>query len=119
MAEYAHPEVLVSTQWVAEHLSDPKIRLVEVDVDTAGYDQGHIAGAVGWNWQTQLQDNVRRGAELVGGQGGVAPQFMFAQLFRARKWDCTQAQQYFGGGRFLPFSTISPRAVIVDRRQQV
>ena len=34
MAEYAHPEVLVSTQWVADHLSDPKIRLVEVDVDT-------------------------------------------------------------------------------------
>jgi LmbE family N-acetylglucosaminyl deacetylase len=52
-----------------------------------------------------MQDNVRRGAELVGGQGGVAPQFMFAQLFRARKWDCTQAQQYFGGGRFLPLST--------------
>ena len=60
MAEYAHPEVLVSTQWVAEHLNDPKIRLVEVDVDTTAYDQGHIAGAVGWNWQTQLQDNVRR-----------------------------------------------------------
>jgi thiosulfate/3-mercaptopyruvate sulfurtransferase len=60
MAEYAHPEVLVSTQWVAEHANDPKVRLVEVDVDTSGYDQGHIAGAVGWNWQTQLQDNVRR-----------------------------------------------------------
>lgn len=60
MSEYAHPEVLVSTQWVADHLNDPKIRLVEVDVDTSAYDQGHIAGAVGWNWQTQLQDNVRR-----------------------------------------------------------
>jgi thiosulfate/3-mercaptopyruvate sulfurtransferase len=60
MSEYAHPEVLVSTQWVADHLNDPKIRLIEVDVDTTGYDQGHIAGAVGWNWQTQLQDNVRR-----------------------------------------------------------
>src|SRR5580704_9462775 len=60
MAEYAHPEVLVSTQWVADHANDPKVRLVEVDVDTSAYDQGHIAGAVGWNWQTQLQDNVRR-----------------------------------------------------------
>jgi thiosulfate/3-mercaptopyruvate sulfurtransferase len=60
MSEYAHPEVLVSTQWAAEHLNDPKVRLVEVDVDTSAYDQGHIAGAVGWNWQTQLQDNVRR-----------------------------------------------------------
>jgi thiosulfate/3-mercaptopyruvate sulfurtransferase len=60
MAEYKHPEVLVSTEWAAAHLNDAKIRLIEVDVDTAAYDQGHIAGAVGWNWQTQLQDNVRR-----------------------------------------------------------
>ncbi|HEX4004464.1 MAG TPA: sulfurtransferase [Candidatus Acidoferrales bacterium] len=60
MADYAHPEVLVTTQWVADHAKDPKVRLVEVDVDTTAYDQGHIAGAVGWNWQTQLQDNVRR-----------------------------------------------------------
>jgi thiosulfate/3-mercaptopyruvate sulfurtransferase len=60
MAEYKQPEVLVSTDWAAQHLNDPKVRLVEVDVDTAAYDQGHIPGAVGWNWQTQLQDNVRR-----------------------------------------------------------
>ena len=60
MAEYAHPEVLVSTQWVAENSNDTEVRLVEVDVDTSAYDQGHIAGAVGWNWQTQLQDNIRR-----------------------------------------------------------
>ena len=60
MTDYAHPEVLVSTQWVSEHLNDPKVRLVEVDVDTTAFDQGHIAGAVGWNWQTQLQDNIRR-----------------------------------------------------------
>ena len=60
MSEYAHPEVLVSTEWVAGHGNDPKIRLVEVDVDTSAYEQGHIAGAVGWNWQTQLQDGVRR-----------------------------------------------------------
>jgi len=60
MAEYKNPEVLVSTEWAAQHLDDPKIRLVEVDVDTSAYDQGHVPGAVGWNWQTQLQDNVRR-----------------------------------------------------------
>ncbi|MDE3110722.1 MAG: sulfurtransferase [Acidobacteriota bacterium] len=60
MSEYAHPEVLVTTEWVAEHGKDPNVRLIEVDVDTSAYDQGHIAGAVGWNWQTQLQDNVRR-----------------------------------------------------------
>jgi thiosulfate/3-mercaptopyruvate sulfurtransferase len=60
MSEYKHPEVLVSTEWAAQHLNSPNIRLVEVDVDTSAYDQGHIPGAVGWNWQTQLQDNVRR-----------------------------------------------------------
>jgi thiosulfate/3-mercaptopyruvate sulfurtransferase len=60
MAEYKHPEVLVTTEWVAQNLNAPNTRLVEVDVDTTAYDQGHIPGAVGWNWQTQLQDNVRR-----------------------------------------------------------
>ncbi len=60
MGEYTHPEVLVSTQWVAEHGNDPRVRLVEVDVDTAAYEQGHIEGAIGWNWQSQLQDGVRR-----------------------------------------------------------
>jgi len=78
MAEYAHPEVLVSTQWVSEHANDPNVRLIEVDVDTSAYDQGHIAGAVGWNWQTQLQDNVRRDLidkatlEKLLGQAGVS-----------------------------------------------
>ena len=60
MADYAHPESLVSTQWVAEHGNDANVRLVEVDVDTSAYEQGHIAGAVGWNWQSQLQQAVRR-----------------------------------------------------------
>jgi len=78
MSEYAHPEVLVSTQWAADHLNDPKVRLIEVDVDTTAYDQGHIAGAVGWNWQTQLQDNIRRdlidktALEKLLGQSGVS-----------------------------------------------
>jgi len=60
MAEYAHPEVLVTTDWVAQNLTNPKLRIVEVDVDTSGYDQGHVPGAAGWNWQTELQDTVRR-----------------------------------------------------------
>ena len=60
MAEYAHPESLVSTEWVAEHGGDANVRLVEVDVDTSAYEQGHIAGAVGWNWQSQLQQPVQR-----------------------------------------------------------
>jgi len=60
MSEYKHPEVLVSTDWAARNLNSPGLRFVEVDVDTTGYDQGHIPGAVAWNWQTQLQDNIRR-----------------------------------------------------------
>ena len=60
MTEYKHPEVLVSTEWAAQNLKAPNTRFVEVDVDTTAYDQGHIPGAVGWNWQTQLQDGIRR-----------------------------------------------------------
>jgi thiosulfate/3-mercaptopyruvate sulfurtransferase len=60
MADYANPAALVSTQWVADHLNDPNVRLIEVDVDTSAYGQGHIQGAVGVNWTTQLGDPVRR-----------------------------------------------------------
>ena len=60
MAEYAHPETLVSTDWVAEHESDPNVRVAEVDVDTKAYDEGHVPGAIGWAWNTQLCDTVRR-----------------------------------------------------------
>jgi len=52
--------VLVSTDWVKEHLTDPKVRIVEVDVDTTSYDQGHVPGAIGWNWTTQLCDTLVR-----------------------------------------------------------
>ena len=76
MAEYAHPGSLVSTEWVAEHGSDAGVRLVEVDVDTSAYDQGHIEGAVGWDWTDQLQDTLSRDIisksdmeELLGGSG--------------------------------------------------
>jgi len=60
MAQYAHPEVLVETEWLAERLSDPNVRVVEVDVDTAAYDLAHVPGALGWAWNTQLCDTVRR-----------------------------------------------------------
>lgn len=60
MTDYAHPEVLVSTDWVDEHKDDAKVAVVEVDVDTAAYQEGHIPGAVGWNWQTQLCDTLQR-----------------------------------------------------------
>src|SRR5882724_11272747 len=60
MSDYSHPEALVTTQWVADHANDPKIKLIEVDVDTASYEKGHLAGAIGWNWQTDLNDKVQR-----------------------------------------------------------
>ncbi|HYT82581.1 MAG TPA: sulfurtransferase [Gemmatimonadales bacterium] len=76
---HANPEVLVATAWVAEHLNDPTLRLIEVDVDTKAYDSGHLPGAVGWNWQSQLNDPVRRDipdrtafARLLG-EAGVTP----------------------------------------------
>src|ERR671911_1799160 len=60
MAGYAHLEVLVDTAWVDQHKNDPGVRVAEVDVDTSAYEQGHIPGAIGWNWTTQLCDTVRR-----------------------------------------------------------
>ncbi len=57
---YARPEILVTTDWVARHRREPGLRLIEVDVDTSAYGEGHIPGAVGWNWQTQLMDPLRR-----------------------------------------------------------
>jgi thiosulfate/3-mercaptopyruvate sulfurtransferase len=54
------PDVLVSTEWVAQHLNDPGLRLVEVDVDTAAYEQGHVPNALAWNWTTELCDTLVR-----------------------------------------------------------
>src|SRR5262245_1241928 len=60
MKGYANPNTLVDTDWLAAHLEDSNVRVVEVDVDTKAYDEGHIPGAVGWNWQTQLCDTLMR-----------------------------------------------------------
>ncbi len=60
MAEYARPEVLVDTNWVAEHLNDPKVRIVESNEDILLYDQGHIPGAVKIDWVADLNDPVVR-----------------------------------------------------------
>ena len=75
-ARVAHPESIVETDWVAEHLGDEGVAVVEVDVDTAAYDQGHVPGAIGWNWSTELNDTVTRDIlsreqmqRLLGGSG--------------------------------------------------
>ncbi len=57
---YAHPEVLVSADWVEAHLKDPKVRIVESDEDILLYDMAHIPGSVRIDWQGDLQDQLRR-----------------------------------------------------------
>ncbi len=77
MTEYAHPESLVTTDWVATYGSDANVRLVEVDVDTSAYESGHIARAVSWDWKSQLQQTLSRdlvskdGMEQLLGSSGI------------------------------------------------
>ena len=63
--------VLVTTDWVAQHLNDTSLRIVEVDVDTKAYAEGHVPNAVGWAWDTQLCDTLRR---------DIIPKAKFEQL---------------------------------------
>ena len=60
MAEYSHPEVLVSTEWVAEHIDDPDIVIIESNEDILLYETGHIQNAVKVDWQNELQDQLIR-----------------------------------------------------------
>src|SRR5438105_13598173 len=59
MTNYAN-DVLVETDWLAQHAKDPNVRVFEVDVDTNAYDQGHAGGAGGLNWRTDLQQHPVR-----------------------------------------------------------
>src|SRR2546430_16351233 len=75
MADYAN-DVLVETDWVAEHLDDDDIRIVEVDENPALYQEAHIPGAIGFDWKKDLQDQVKRDfldpqefGELMGSRG--------------------------------------------------
>jgi thiosulfate/3-mercaptopyruvate sulfurtransferase len=73
---YAHPEILVDTAWVDDHLANASVCVVEVSEDVTLYDRGHIPGALHFNWRTQLQDPIRRDwisreqfEQLLGGHG--------------------------------------------------
>jgi thiosulfate/3-mercaptopyruvate sulfurtransferase len=79
MTDYAHPEVLVSTEWVAEHLNDSNVRLVESNEDILLYSTGHIPGAINIDWVNDLNDALVRDyldgvqfAELMRSKG-IAP----------------------------------------------
>ena len=74
-AQYAHPERLVSTQWVAEHAGEPGVVVVESDEDVLLYETGHVPGAVKVDWHTELNDPVTR--DYVDGE-------RFAQLMSAK-----------------------------------
>jgi thiosulfate/3-mercaptopyruvate sulfurtransferase len=75
---YAHPDVLVTTEWVAEHLNDPAVRIVESDEDILLYEIGHVPGAVKLDWHTDLQNPVERdfvdraGFEALMSKAGIA-----------------------------------------------
>jgi thiosulfate/3-mercaptopyruvate sulfurtransferase len=92
MAQYAHPEVLVDTEWLAGRLSDSSVRIVEVDVDTAAYDLGHIPGAIAWAWNTQLCDTLRRDIlskeqlERLLSQSGISPQTTIVLYGDSNNW---------------------------------
>ena len=79
MSAYANPDALVESDWLAEHIGDEGIRVIEVDEDVTAYEKGHIPGAVGWNWFEQLHDPVRRdfvdqeGLTSLLRQAGVGP----------------------------------------------
>jgi thiosulfate/3-mercaptopyruvate sulfurtransferase len=60
MSEYANPDALVETTWLAEHIDDPAVRIVEVDEDLTAYRKGHVPGAVQWSWFGDLHDSIRR-----------------------------------------------------------
>jgi thiosulfate/3-mercaptopyruvate sulfurtransferase len=114
---YAHPEILVSTDWVAEHLEDPKVRIIESNEDPLLYTSKHIPGAVEVDWTADLNDKVRRdyldkaGFEAVMSRAGALPDTTLVFYGDKSNWWATYAFwvfQLFGhrnakimdGGRF-------------------
>ncbi len=137
MAEQpAHPESIVSTQWVADNLGGENVVLVEVDVDTEAYEQGHVPGAIGWNWTSQLNDTLTRDIlskeqlEALLGASGVSRDSTVVLYGDNNNWFATYAfwqlkmyghpdlkimdggrQKWMDEGRELSVETPSPAAV--------
>jgi thiosulfate/3-mercaptopyruvate sulfurtransferase len=98
---YANPEALVSTQWVADHLEDPAVRIVESDEDVLLYDVGHVPGAVKIDWHTDLQDPLMRDyldaesfARLMG-EKGISPDTTVVFYGDKNNWWATYALWVF------------------------
>ena len=92
MADYAKPEVLVSTDWLEDHLDDPNVRIIEVDEDTASYDKGHVRNALKWDWSTDLHTEVGRDFQDQAGfsrllsEAGVGPDTTVALYGGNNNW---------------------------------
>jgi thiosulfate/3-mercaptopyruvate sulfurtransferase len=98
---YAHPEALVTTDWVAQHLDDPKVRIVESDEDVLLYDTGHIPGAVKVDWHADLNDALVRDyldpehfAQLLGSKG-ISPDTTVVFYGDKNNWWATYALWVF------------------------
>lgn len=98
-------DVLVSTDWAMAHLKDPDKRFIEVDVDTTQYALGHLEGAIGFNWQTQLQDQVTRDIiskeqlEALLSEAGVTPEMTIVLYGDNGNWFAAHAfwlLKYYG-----------------------
>ena len=100
MADYAK-DVLVETEWLEQHLNDPSIRIVEVDENPALYAEAHIPGAIGFDWQLDLQDQVKRdflGPEAFGelfGRHGISNDHLIVLYGDRNNWFAAYTYWYF------------------------
>lgn len=98
---YAHPDRLVSTDWVAEHASDPSVRIVESNEDALLYSSGHVPGAVEIDWTRDLNDPVRRdyldkdGFEKLASRLGISPETTVVFYGDRNNWWATYAAWVF------------------------
>jgi thiosulfate/3-mercaptopyruvate sulfurtransferase len=129
---YVNSDALVTTEWLAEHLGDPGQRLIEVDVNPAAYEDGHIQGAVGWDWKKDLQDQTmrdvvsREALEKKLSESGVSPETTILLYGDNNNWFAAYAYwtlKYYGhdnvklvnGGRVKweaegrPYTTDAPQ----------
>ncbi|MGJ3239496.1 MAG: sulfurtransferase [Anaerolineae bacterium] len=101
MSNYANPDILVSTEWVAEHLDDPNVRIVESNEDALLYPSGHIPGAVEVDWTSDLNDQLVRdyigkaGFEALAGRIGITPETTVVFYGDKSNWWATYALWVF------------------------
>ena len=105
---YAHPDALVSTEWVAQHLNDPGVRIVESNEDPLLYSTGHVPGAVEVDWTRDLNDPLRRdyldrdGFQALARRIGIGPDTTVVFYGDRNNWWATYALwvfQLFGHGK--------------------